>query len=78
MQEGQVQDDTGSASRGAKFAPFMPPTSKDALPQADIQASEVFVKLLCQFEPDAVLGFLQSHETYRVQVQNKALCLLPV
>jgi len=36
--------------------------------QADLHTSELFIKLLCQFEPDAVLKFLQSHQTYRVQV----------
>lgn len=28
---------------------------------------ELFVRLLCQFEPGAVLPFLQAHNTYRVE-----------
>ena len=28
---------------------------------------ELYVRLLCQFEPDAVLPFLQSHDAYRVE-----------
>ena len=35
---------------------------------AEAQASELYIRLLCQFEPSAVLPFLQSHEAYRVQV----------
>ena len=35
--------------------------------QAEAQASELYVRLLCQFEPTAVLPFLQNHEAYRVQ-----------
>ena len=28
---------------------------------------ELYVRLLCQFEPDMVLPFLQSHDAYRVE-----------
>ncbi len=28
---------------------------------------ELYVRLLCQFEPGAVLPFLQSHDAYRVE-----------
>jgi len=41
--------------------------------QADVHTSELFIKLLCQFEPDAVLNFLQSHQAYRVQVSTQSL-----
>ena len=37
--------------------------------QAEAQASELYVRLLCQFEPTAVLPFLQNHEAYRVQAR---------
>ena len=37
--------------------------------QAEAQASELYVRLLCQFEPAAVLPFLQNHEAYRVQAR---------
>ena len=68
MQVGQEEVLQGGNPRGAKTSPLMPRKGKEASPQAEMQASEVFVRLLCQFEPEAVLPFLQSHETYRVQV----------
>ena len=32
---------------------------------ADEGSCELYVRLLCQFEPRAVLPFLQSHDSYR-------------
>ena len=34
---------------------------------AEARAGELFLQLLCQFEPRSVLPFLQAHESYRVQ-----------
>lgn len=59
---------TNDQAKGLKGSPLMPRASQEAGAQAEMQVSELFVRLLCQFEPQAVLGFLQSHETYRVQV----------
>lgn len=49
-------------------SPLLPKLENTLDAQADIHTSELFIKLLCQFEPDAVLNFLQSHQAYRVQV----------
>ena len=34
---------------------------------AQAGVGELYVRLLCQFEPAAVLPFLQSHDAYRVE-----------
>ena len=33
---------------------------------SDARVADLFVKLLCQFEPGSVLPFLQSHDSYSV------------
>lgn len=38
---------------------------------AEAQASELYIRLMCRFEPASVLPFLQSHESYRVQVSHR-------
>ena len=68
MQIGHEETIPGENPRGADISPLMPSSRREANSQAEMQASEIFVRLLCQFEPEAVLPFLQSHEAYRVQV----------
>lgn len=72
MQVGQEEVVLGE-NPGRKGSPLMPRAGREASSQAEIQASETFVRLLCQFEPEAVLAFLQSHEAYRVQVRKASL-----
>ena len=43
---------------------------------ADEGSCELYVRLLCQFEPAAVLPFLQSHDSYRYVVVPLSLHLL--
>ena len=38
--------------------------------QSAAQAAELYIGLLCQFEPASVLPFLQSNGDYRVQVKG--------
>lgn len=43
--------------------------------QAQAQLAELFVSLLCRFEPELVLPFLQSNEAYRVQARHSRFYL---
>ena len=73
MQVGRQAALSSTRDRDLKGAHFMPPMGDQASPQAEMRASETFIRLLCQFEPEAVLEFLQGHEAYRVQVAVYAL-----
>lgn len=68
LQANEQMAGASDPNRGMKIFPLMPPEGSKSSPQAEMQASETFVRLLCQYEPDAVLSFLQSQEAYRVQV----------
>ena len=70
MQAIQEEAVSGGKPRGPDISPLMPRRGGEANAQAEVQASEIFVGLLCQYEPEAVLPFLQSHEAYRVQVNT--------
>jgi hypothetical protein len=52
------------------LSPLLPKLENASDTQADVHTSELFIKLLCQYEPDGVLNFLQSHQAYRVQVSH--------
>jgi len=38
--------------------------------------AEQYLRLLCQFDPPAVLPFLQSHDSYQCDSSLRVLCLL--
>ena len=63
----QVPPEQSSASSGS-------PTASDAAAAAANEAllaqsgiGQLYVRLLCEFEPAFVLPFLQSHDAYRVE-----------
>ena len=77
QQANEEEVHTLEPSRGAKISPLMPLKGGEHNPQAEMQISETFICLLCQFEPAGVLSFLQSQEAYRVQVSPSHLIAIP-
>lgn len=69
MQLGREEAVAGAAGRGGINLPLLSHAGIGRDSHAEMQASETYIRLLCQFDPDSVLDFLQSHESYRVQVR---------
>lgn len=68
----------GSLAAGRQLSVPLQPGKLHAQLLQQPAICELYIRLLCQFNANAVLPFLQGHDAYRVQVEHTPFASLSV